>query len=54
MGMRDYYEFIFAVAENTDKMAKVVYEYTSRLETAMAELDKESSNFGKKRLYIWS
>ena len=48
MGMRDYYEFIFTVAENTDKMAKVVYDYTTKLESAMAELDKESSNFGKK------
>ncbi len=30
MGMRDYYEFIFTVAENTDKMAKVVYDYTTK------------------------
>ena len=31
--MRDYYEFIFTVAENTDKMAKVVYDYIGKWET---------------------
>ncbi len=46
--MRDYYEFIFTVAENTDKMAKVVYDYTTKLENAMAELDKDSKSMGEK------
>ena len=40
-GMRAYYEFIFTVAENTDKMAKVVYDYTGRLETAIKQLEKD-------------
>ena len=42
-GMRDYYEFIFTIAENTNKMAKVVYDYTGRLEKTMEELDKDVS-----------
>lgn len=38
--MREYYEFIFTVTENTDKMAKVVYDYTTKLEKAMEEVSK--------------
>lgn len=45
-GMRDYYEFIFTVAENTDKMTKVVYDYTTRLEQAMKEAYKDSQKTG--------
>ena len=45
-GMREYYEFIFTIAENTDKMAKVVYDYTGRLEKAMEEAYKDSQKTG--------
>lgn len=38
--MRDYYEFIFTVAENTDKMAKVVYDYIGKWEKEMEIIDK--------------
>ena len=39
--MRDYYEFIFTVAENTDKMALVVKNYVEKLEKVMEELDRD-------------
>ncbi len=46
--MRAYYEFIFTVAENTDKMAKVVYDYTTKVEQAMDEAYKDSQSTGNK------
>ena len=48
-GMRDYYEFIFTVAENTDKMAKVVYKYVEDLEKAMKECDRDIQRNQKSR-----
>ena len=50
--MRDYYEFIFTVAENTDKMAQIVYDYVEDLEKAMKELDKELDKMGEKNSSI--
>ena len=55
--MREYYEFIFTIAENTDKMAKVVYDYTGKLEAVMAEIDKATQEgawekIGKREKWI--
>ncbi|MCP3967673.1 MAG: hypothetical protein GY750_20700 [Lentisphaerae bacterium] len=40
-GMREYYEFIFTVAENTEKTAKVFYGYVSKLEKEFENIDNE-------------
>lgn len=41
IGMRDYFEYIFTVAEQTGAMAKVVYGYVTRWDVEMANIDKE-------------
>ena len=41
VGMRDYFEFIFTVAEQTGTMAKVVYGYVTKLEVVIVECEKE-------------
>ncbi len=45
-GASDYCDFIFTAAKNTDKMAKVVYDYTTKQENAMKELDKVTKGKG--------